>query len=172
MVQAASKTTASSLSPAIAAVIGLTWALHSAVGFANPNYGDPAMLLDWLSVLSFSAGLAALAPGGWLISKLSGGSRSVGTTATVLAIGGIVAAIGNFVEDGLGIKTWGDVFAAGLAGVLVALLALVVILAHSRRFSLAVVAAATFGGLMLSAGAGGFLVLAAWLAVSLGLRRG
>jgi hypothetical protein len=153
-------------------VIGLTWAVHSAVGFTDPNYGDPATLLDWLSVLSFSAGLAALAPGGWLITELSGGARSVGTAATVLAIGGVVAAIGNFVEDGLGIKAWGDVFASGLAGALVALLAMVVILALSRRLSLAVVAAATFGGLMLSAGAGGFLVLAAWLAVALGLRRG
>jgi hypothetical protein len=171
MVRSDSKVTAPSIGVVIAVVIGLTWAVHSAVGFTNPNYGDPVTLLDWLSVLSFSAGLAALAPGGWLITELSGGARFVGTAATVLGIGGIVAAVGNFVEDGLGLKAWGDVFASGLLGVLAALIALVGILLFSRRFALATLAAATFAGLMLSAEAGGFLILAAWLAVAAGLRR-
>jgi len=167
-----SKITVSSIGPVIAVAIGSIWALRSAIGFAHPNYVDPVNLLDWVAVVSFSVALAALAAGAWLISQLAGRGRLVVPAAVILAIGGIVAAVGNFVEDGLGVKAFGDVFALGLGGVLAGLVALVVILAFARRFVLAALPAVTLAGLMLSNEAGGgFLILAAWLVVAARLPR-
>jgi hypothetical protein len=130
-------------------------------------------LLDWVAVVSFSLGLAALAPGAWLIAELAGRGRFVVSAAVILAVGGIVAAVANFIEDGLGVKAFGDVFALGLFGVLSGLVALAVLLAVARRFVLVALPGATIAGLMLINDAGGgFLILAAWLVVAARLRRG
>lgn len=167
------KITRSWIGPVIAVTVGSTWALRSAVGFAHPNYVNPVTLLDWIAVVSFSVALAALAAGAWLIAELAGRGRSVVAAAVILATGGVVAAIANFIEDGLGVKAFGDVFALGLGGVLVGLLALVALFSLARQFVLAALPVATVAGLMLSNEAGGgFLILVAWLAAAQGMRRG
>ena len=154
--------------PAIAVLVGSPWAVRSAIGFAQPNYVDPVTTLDWAAVISFSAALAAFAPGAWLIRDLAGHGRAAGIAAAVLALGGLVAAVGNFVEDGLGVSAFGDVFATGLLGVLAGLIGLTAILLVSRQYLVAALPASAFVGVMASnENGGGFLILAAWLVVTL-----
>ncbi len=165
MTLAAPKAPASSLGPVIALAVGLTWAFVSVREFAN--------VPDWVGVVSFSVALAVLAAAAWLIAELSGRSKSVVAAAAIMAIGGLVAAIGNFIEDGLGVKAFGAMYELGLFGVLVGLVGLVVTLALGRRFPLAALPSATFAGLLMSVEAGGgLLILASWLVVAVGLRRG
>jgi len=155
----------SSLGAVIALAVGLTWAFVSVREFAN--------VPDLVGVLSFSVALAVLAAAAWLIAELSGPSKSVVAAAVIMAIGGLVAAIGNLIEDGLGVKAFGAMYALGVFGVLVGLIGLVVSLALRRRFLLAALAAATFVGVQMSVEVGGgLLILASWLVVAVGLRRG
>lgn len=157
---------------AVALALGVTWAFRSVLEFARPNYVEPVSLFDWIAVVSFSVALALLAGAAWLITVLGGGSRPVVASAAVLALGGVVAAVANFVEDGLGISAFGLVFAGGLLGVLAGLVALALVLALRGRYWLAALAAATFVGLFASIEAGGgLLILAAWSLVAVQLWR-
>lgn len=156
-----------SLGPAVAVLVGAPWAFRSAIGFAHPNYVEPVTALDWAAVLSFTAALAAFAPGAWLIRELAGRGRAAGIAAAVLALGGLVAAVGNFVEDGLSIAAFGDVFATGLLGVLAGLIGLTAILLVSRQYLVAALPASALIGVMASNdNGGGFLILVVWLVVT------
>jgi hypothetical protein len=160
-----------SAGPAIAVAVGVAWAFVSALALAGPNR-VPVNVLDWVAVVSFSVALAILAPGMILLAELGGRTRAVRGGCLVVAIGAIVAAFANFIEDGLGVAAFGDVFAAGLAGILVGLPFLAIVFAVRPPRWLAAVAVATFAGMFASSQAGGgFLVLAAWLIVAVALRR-
>jgi hypothetical protein len=173
MTLAAPNARASSIGPVIAVTVGSIWAVVSALAFTQADSFNPVNVLDWVATVSFSLALAALAAAAWLISELSGRSKPVVVAAAILAIGGLVAAIGNFIEDGLGVKAFGVMYELGVGGVLAGLVGLAVTLAFGRRFRLAALAAATFAGVLMSSEAGGgFLILASWLVVAVGLRRG
>ena len=162
----------SSLGPLIALAVGLSWALVSARAFVDADPFHPVTVLDWVATLSFSVALAMLAPAAWLIAELAGRGKAVVVAAALMALGGLVAAVANFIEDGLGIKSFGQVFAVGLFGVLAGPLGLAVTLAIRRRFVLASLSVATFAGMFSSSEAGGgFLILGAWLMVAIGLWR-
>lgn len=172
MTSVAPRAPASPVGAAIALAVGLTWAFRSILKLAQPNYVEPVSGLDWIAVVSFSVALALLAAAAWLIAELSGRTRSVVAAAALVAIGSVVAAVANLIEDGLGLKAFGEVFAYGLFGVLAGMMGLVVTLALGRRYLLAALSVATFAGLIMSGEAGGgLLILAAWLVVAVGLRR-
>ena len=61
---------------------GLAWALRSQLELAKPDYYDPANLLDWTAVLSFSiAWLVALAHAlapGWFLATAPATSPAPG----------------------------------------------------------------------------------------------
>ena len=173
MTPAAPKARVSSIGPVIAVSVGSIWAVVSALALAQADFFNPVNVLDWVAVVSFSIALAVLAAAAWLINELSSRTRSIVAAATILAIGGVVAAIGNFIEDGLGVKAFGVMYELGVFGVLAGLVGLAVTLALGRRFLLAALAAATFAGVLMSnVAGGGFLILASWLVVAVGLRRG
>ena len=157
----------------IGLAVGLSWAFVSGLPMAGADPFNPITLLDWAATLSFSAALAMLAPAAWLIAELAGRAKPVVASATLMAVGGLVAAAANFIEDGLGFKSFGQVFAIGLFGVLAGPVGLAITLALRRRFLLAALAVATFAGMFSSGQAGGgFLILAAWLVLAVVLRRG
>ena len=173
MTPVAAKARASSIGPVIAVALGSTWAFVSALAFAHANSFELVNVADWVPVVSFSIALALLAPTAWLIAELAGRGRPVVVAAILMAIGGLVAAVANFIEDGLGVESFGKVFAFGLFGLLAGLVGLAVTLALTGRFVLAALSVATFAGLMMSTEAGGgLLILAAWLVAAVGLRRG
>lgn len=170
--RSAAPRTPSSVGSAIALAVSLAWAFRSVLEFTRPNYVEPVTVMDWIAVVSFSVALALLAAAAWLIAELSGRRRPVVAAASILAIGSVVAAIANFIEDGLGVQAFGEVFAYGLFGVLAGLIGLAVTLVRERRYFLAALSVATFAGLFMSMEAGGgFLILAAWLLVAVGLWR-
>jgi hypothetical protein len=154
-----------SVGPAIAVAVGVAWSFVS--------LRAPLSVSDWVAVLSFSIALALLAPGMILLAELGGRSRAVNGGCILVAVGAIVAAVANIIEDGLGVAMFGEVFAVGLGGILVGLPFLAIVFALRRPRWLAAVALATFVGIFASSqAAGGFLVLAAWLAVAVAIRRG
>jgi hypothetical protein len=154
-----------SIGPAVAVAVGVAWAVVSLRFLAH-------LSIEWLYVGSFSIALALLAPGMILLADLGGRTRAVSGGCVVVAIGAIVAAVANFIEDGLGIAAFGEIFTIGLGGVLVGLPFLVIVFIWRRPRWLAAVALATFVGMFASQQAGGgFLVLAAWLIVAVALRR-
>ncbi|MEW5992317.1 MAG: hypothetical protein AB1736_13360 [Chloroflexota bacterium] len=155
----------------IAVAVGLAWAFRSLLSFVDPRFWDPITFLDWVAVISWSMALGLLAVGGWLIASLAGRGRAIGIAVSILAIGSVVAALANIVEDGLRVAWFGDVYAFGLGGVLVGMLALAVTLAVGRRWWLAALALATFAGIFSSEHGGGLLILVAWLVVAVACGR-
>ena len=157
---------------AIALSIGLAWAYRSALELGRPNYVAPVELADWLAVVSFSVGLGLLGAAARLLADLAGRSRPIVALSWIVIIAAVVAATANFIEDGLAVKAFGEVFALGLFGLLAGFAGLAAMLAWRRQWRLAAVAAATLVGLFTSVEAGGgFLILAAWLGVAVALWR-
>ena len=163
--------TAPSASPSRAACVGVSllvgtiWALTYVLALASPDAVNPVSLVDYLAVVHFSALLAILAPAAWLIARMAGPSRAVAATAGITGVGGLIAAIGNVIEDGLRAKGVGGlIFVCGLGGLLLGLIGLAVVLALRRQALLAVLALVTFAGLFSSANGGAFLIPLGWLA--------
>lgn len=148
----------------VAIAVGLSWAFNGS--------RDTLGVSEYLAIVSFSLGLAMLAGAAWLIAELAHRSKAAVVAAAVLAVGGLTAAVGNYIEDAIGDKAFGLMYEVGISGVILGLAGLVVVLAFGRRLLLAGLAAATLAGLMLSqTGAGGYLILAAWLTVAAALVR-
>lgn len=166
---------ASTLRAALFIVVGVVWCLRSLQSFADPEYMDPESVSDWFAVLSFSAGLLALAVALPMFARLIGG-RVVFRVSLVPAAGAALAGVGNLFEDALhwagppGSSGWAFwLFVLGTAVTLVGLIALALVVAvvgRGRRRLLAAVPAATLIGLMLFESGGGVLILAAWLAAA------
>ncbi|HKB28695.1 MAG TPA: hypothetical protein VKC59_06695 [Candidatus Limnocylindrales bacterium] len=155
----------SPVGPILALAIGLAWAFISVHRFFD--------LPDLVGVVAFSTALALLAPAAWLIVELADRPRWVMAAAAVVSVGGLVAAIGNFIEDGVGIKSFYLMYSLGIFGGLAGLVGLAVTLAIERRFRLGVVSLATAAGVLGSEEAGGgLLVLAIWLVVAAGFGAG
>ena len=155
----------------IALAVGLTFAFRSLLSFAGPNFWNATSVLDYVAVVSWSVALGMLAPGAWLIAQISTGRRSVTAAAIVLALGGLVAAVANLIEDGLGVKAFGEIYSYGLAGILGGLIWLAIALALARRWSLVALSVATFAGLFSSEFGGGLLILFGWSILAIVLWR-
>jgi hypothetical protein len=155
----------------VALFVGLSFAFRSGLSFAGPNFWNATSLLDYLAVVSWSLALASLAAGAWLVAILATRRRAVTAAAGVLALGGLVAAVANLIEDGLGLKAFGEIYAYGPGGVLVGLLWLAVALALARRWWLVGLSLATFVGLFSTEFGGGLLILAGWAVLAIVVRR-
>jgi hypothetical protein len=151
--------------------VGATFAFRSVVGFTGPNFWNATSLLDYVAVVSWSLALASLAAGAWLVAKLASGRRAVTAAAVVLGLGGLVAAVANLIEDGLGLKAFGEIYAYGLGGILVGLLWLAIALVVARRWWLAALSLATLAGLFGTEYGGGLLILAGWAILAIVLKR-
>ncbi len=132
----------------------------------DPDYDT--IHTEWSYVLGFSATLLTLAVALPVFGRLMGG-RSVVRLSFVA--GGAVAlcSLVNVVEDGLGMGEAFWVFIASLAVVDVALLAMTVAIAVTRRGGrrvLALVPAGTLAAILFFVPAGGVLMMTTWLAAA------
>ena len=155
----------------VALSVGASFGFRSVVSFAGPNFWNASSLLDHLAVVSWSGALASLTAGAWLLATLASGRTAVTAGAVVLALGGLVAAVANLIEDGLGLKAFGEIYAYGLGGVLVGLLWLAIALVVARRWWLAALSLATLAGLFGTEYGGGLLILAGWAILAIILKR-
>ena len=154
---------------------GVVWCVRSLQAFSDPEYMDPESASDWFAVLSFSAGLFAIALALPMFACLIGG-RVAWWLSLVPASGAALAGLGNLFEDALhwsgppgssGWAGWLYGLGAGMTGIgLVAFSLLVAVVSGGRRRLLAAVPAATLIGWMLFESGGGVLILAAWLAAA------
>ncbi len=155
--------------------VGVVWCVRSLLSFADPEYMDPESASDWFAVLSFSAGLFALALALPMFARLIGG-RVVYRVSLVPASGAALAGLSNLFEDALhwagpvgssGWAFWLFILGTALTGIgLVAFTILVAVPSSGRRRLFAAVPAATLIGVMLFESGGGVLILAAWLAAA------
>lgn len=164
------------LRAALFTVVGVVWCANSLHSFTDPEYMDPESASDWFAVLSFSAGLFALAFALPMLARLIGG-RVVFRVSLVPAAGAALAGLSNLFEDALhwagppGSSGWAFwLFILGTAVTVVGLVAFTVVVAVAGRGRLrllaAVPAATLIDVLFLHEAGGGVLVLAAWLAAA------
>ena len=164
----------------IALAVGSTWGFLSIVFFAQPDPFHPIRFIDYVAVVSFSVALAVLAPAAWLIARVAGVAmwRGLGTvvraTAIIMAVGALVAAFGNLIEDGFQMKdVGGALFVAGLGGMLIGMFGLTVAIALAGSLAVAGLCAATVGGIIATTQyGGGLVVLAVWLGFAAWIWRG
>lgn len=137
---------------------GVVWCVRSLQAFSDPEYIDPESASDWFAVLSFSAGLFALAFALPMFARLIGG-RVVFRLSLVPAAGAALAGLSNLFEDALhwsgppgssGWAFWLFILGTGMTGIgLVAFSILIAVVSSGRRRLLAAVPAATLIGVML-----------------------
>lgn len=142
------------------------WAVSGLVSVTQPSYWDPVTMLDWAAVWSYSAALLLLAPAILLIARLTPG-RPI-TAAAIAVAGGVVAAGGaNALEDGFGVKAFGNAY---VAGILVGWLSIVWLGLAQQRYGfprLALLSGMLFLGLALASVGGGLVVAASLASVAL-----
>lgn len=149
---------------------GAAWATRSVVAFADPDYWDPVTALDWTAVWLYSVALLLFAPAVLLLGRIAA-SRSVTTTATVVAIGAVLAGGANALEDGFGVQQLGTLYVVGFLTAWLAVLALAVALQRARFTRLAGLSVLLFvsvllftlgGGLLILGGLGALAIVPAW----------
>jgi hypothetical protein len=145
---------------------GATWAARVWIVTLDPIYWAPSSTLDYAAVALYSAGLITLALCIWRLRVVHTPAVSRGGAAAALGLG--TAGIANLVEDGLGLKPFGVVYAAGVLIGTLALLPLGIGLARAGRPPwLAAAALLTFPGLLLLSQWYGNAVLAGtWIAAA------
>lgn len=152
---------------ALFAATGVLWCMYALLFLTDPNYQDPASAADWLTVLSYSAGLFALAFAFPALAQLMG-SLGVFRVSLVPAVGAALAGLGNLLEDGLQMDWASLAYALGGGLVMVGFVVFTVALAVAGRGRLRLLAAvpvAQLIGMQLlqKVPAIGVLVLVAWL---------
>jgi len=156
----------------VAVAVGLAFGVRAAIAIGEPSYQDPATLLDWLAVLSWSLALASLVPGTWLLMTMSAGPDRPGpnrwvTTAGALVIAGAgLASVGNLLEVTVGFGIGGLLYVVGVMALTLGLVALAATLAFTPRRWLGLLAVATLLGMLAEQLGGLFLVALAWLAAA------
>ncbi len=144
---------------------GFLWAGSSAFDFSDANYLEPSTALDWTALASWSAASAGLSASVLLLSRLASSSAVV-RLAIVVAAGGIVAAVANALEDGVGITTMGIFYVIGFAAMWLGLVGLAMTFFRSGYLRLAGVSAALFAGVSLFPVGGAFVILVALCSVA------
>ena len=113
------------MSAALFALTGAAWLARGAIGLAGPSYYAPVTALDFAAVWAMSGALL-LTAGSFLamLRDRPSPDRSVAIAAWTGAAGAVVAAIGNALEDALGVDAGWMLFVIGAAATPLALIAL------------------------------------------------
>ena len=151
---------------------GVAWAGRSLLETVRPNYYEPATLLDWSAVLSYSAAwlLSALAV---LVLARAVRTAPVHALGIIFAIAATVAGVANAVEDGLDLSWAGLPYLVGFLVAWIMLLPFAIAVWRSGPRILAALPGALFGSIALFPVGGGLIVLvvAAAFVVTSGRRR-
>jgi len=152
----------------VALLIGGTWGFGATLALGSDLSYPPAVLdlAYYVRVVTGSSLLATLALVAWLVARLTPARESIRTTAWVVAIGAVTAAVGNLLEDGLGIADASVLYGLGLFGMLFSLIGLAMVLAVGREALLAGLAVLTLAGLVSGFGHGPPLMPIVWFGVA------
>jgi hypothetical protein len=153
----------------LAVATGVLWLALGFVQLAGPTYWSPDSPFDYASVVLMSAAMIALG-----LCLLEVGDELDGLvliTARVVAISAIVNGVGNFLEDGLGIREFGLLWVITVVLLTLTLPALALqLVTQPRSRALAAAAGLTLVGLLLLSVGGPFVIGICWLAVGLFFR--
>lgn len=134
-----------------ACLIGATWTFGALLPLGTPQ-SDPMSFLDEVRSLTFSAMLAVFALVAWLVVGLARPNPWVFAMAALMAIGGIVAGIGNFAEEMLRVSGTEYMYGLGWFPLLVGLVGTTIVLLVRREIALAILMFLSLAGFMIAAG--------------------
>jgi hypothetical protein len=143
-------------------VVGAVWGIGALLPVGEDRPGLVYVVSDYV----YTAMLATYALVGWLAVRLAPGHASVRAFAGLLAIAGLVAALGNFLEDVLAVGGSEYLYGVGLFGSLAGFAGLTAALVAARHRWLAAAVGLTLIGLLSMAGHGPPLVPLLWLAIA------
>lgn len=151
----------SALARTVWLLTGLAWAFASLIQLAGPRYWDAVTTLDYLAVYSLSLALLLLAIGVVALARIAP-RRAVIVTALVVAAAAAATGVANFVEDGIGLKSWGTIFVISSLTTLFGMVPLAILLWKGPNPRLALVPGLTLLGFATFPIGGGLLILAGW----------
>ena len=123
----------------------------------------PQAFPELVRTVTFSALLSSFALIAWLTVGLARSNPWIVMTAAVVAIGGIVAGIGNFVEESLGATDFGSmIYGLGLFPLILGLIGLQIALVARREVIPAIVMLLTIGAFVSAMGRGPDLMPVVW----------
>lgn len=145
----------------VAVLIGAIWAFGGTLPLGTPH-SDPLTFPDQVRVVTFSLMLAAFAPVAWVIAGLARPSRWVQAAAAIVAIGGLVGGIGNFVEDFLRIAGAEYLYGLGFFTLLIGLAGTTIVLLVRREIVPVLLVVLSLAGFLSGAGHGPNIVPFVW----------
>lgn len=163
---------ARSTAVACCVAVGILWALRSALALGSPDDRDPTSVVDWLAVITLTVAFASLAPGMLALGTLAEPTTWFRAAAGAIAVGGLVAGVGNLLDNALQVRSGALIWALGAAAVFAALVALGFALLAEQPRALVRVPVLTVIGIATVDVGGGLLVLAVWAWLALRVRAG
>lgn len=148
-----------------ALLVGAIWTFGGVLPLGTPH-SDPLTLPDQVRVITVSLMLASFALVAWLIVGLARPGRWVLAVAAIVAIGGIVAGIGNFGEDWLLIAGAEYVYGLGLFTLLIGLVLTTIVLLVRREVVPVLLVALSLVGFVIAAGHGPNIVPVVWFGLA------
>ena len=153
------------LRAALFALVGIASFMHWVV--TDPSSEGP-ISTEWPHVLAFSALLLTIAAALPVYGRMIGGRRVL-RLSLIAGAGAALASVANIFEDGFGIGWFFFIFIVSTAIIDLALLAMTVVIARTRRGGhrlLALIPAATVAAIIFYVWAGGVIMLVTWLAAA------
>jgi ABC-type dipeptide/oligopeptide/nickel transport system permease subunit len=139
---------------------GLLVAARALLELFEPQYWRPVTPLDHMAVWLGTAAWLLVGPSMLLLARLSG-SRVALVVGAVVATAAVLVGVANALEDGFGLRAFGDLFVGGAMAFVVSMPILVVALLLSRQRRLALPPAVFLAGFATFTPPGALLALAA-----------
>lgn len=148
----------------VLSVTGLAWAIRSLQEIAfHPDYWNPVTAADHFAVYAYSAAWLLTATSIVILREVAQPSAKISNVFLIVAGACAVTGVANGVEDGLGLRGFGMVYAIGVLTAVFGTLGLAAALLASRARRLAFVPAVGGVAMATMVIGGGVLGVMAWI---------
>lgn len=143
-------------------VVGIAFGVRGVIALQDPDFWEPVTDLDYAAVWTHSLAILLAAPALVILVRQAQAGRAATTVAWIMAVGGVLTAIANAIEDGFDQESFGALYIIGSVPFFFGQIVLAIMLGRGERSSFALVPALTFFGAIAYDEGGGILIGTTW----------
>jgi len=142
--------------------VGVAFGVRGVIALQDPDFWEPVTDLDYAAVWTHSLAILLAAPALVILVRQAEAGPVATTVAWIMAVGGVLSAIANAIEDGFDQEAFGVLYVVGSVPFFFGQIVLAILLGTGKRPAFALVPGLTFFGAITYDGGGGILIGTTW----------